>query len=216
MTDIYSGVHQAHLGDQEFRILNAFKCLRLVKAHIPFQSVVDFGCGIGGWLVAARQLGATRILGIEGEWIKRSKILLDDADVTVADLAHDKINLNRAYDLALSIEVGEHLPEASANSFCDCLVNAANVLVFSAAIPRQGGVDHINEQKPQYWVDKFWSREFVPLEIIRPSIAGEPRMYQWLQQNLIVFINYDLLSASGHLARFALPRRHFYVKYAPM
>jgi hypothetical protein len=88
--------------------------------------------------------------------------------------------------------------------------------VFSAAIPGQGGVNHINEQPPKYWVEKFWRRGFVPLEVLRPAIINEPNMYPWLKQNLIVFMNYDLVHSRSELAQFLMPRAHFYHKYAPI
>jgi SAM-dependent methyltransferase len=216
MSEHYGILHKSHLADREFRILNARKCLQAIKRHVPFDSVVDFGCGIGGWLHAAKMLGASRVLGIEGDWIKQSEMLIEESELRIADLGNERFEFYRSFDLALSVEVGEHLPATSSDSLCDSMVNAANVLVFSAAIPGQGGVDHVNEQKPRYWVDKFWQRNFVPLEIIRPAIANETKMYPWLQQNLMMFLNYDLLSAQPQLARFALPRRHFYAKYWPM
>jgi hypothetical protein len=46
--DRYANLHQSHLDDRELRILNALKCLKVVRAQVPFRSVVDFGCGIGG------------------------------------------------------------------------------------------------------------------------------------------------------------------------
>jgi 2-polyprenyl-3-methyl-5-hydroxy-6-metoxy-1,4-benzoquinol methylase len=179
MSGHYGILHKSHLADREFRILNARKCLQAVKRHIPFDSVVDFGCGIGGWLHAAKQLGATSVLGIEGDWIKQSEMLIEESELRIADLSSERFEFYRSFDLALSVEVGEHLPAESSDSLCDSMVNAANLLLFSAAIPGQGGVNHVNEQKPGYWVDKFWQRNFVPLEIIRPAIANEPKMYPW-------------------------------------
>ena len=216
MNDKYVSLHSHHMSDRDLRILNAMKCLRAVRTLMPFASVVDFGCGIGAWLVAARRLGAERVLGIEGAWITQAPHLLEDAQLMVADLAADRLMFKRSFDLCLSVEVGEHLPAASADLFCENLVNAANLLVFSAAITGQTGVNHINEQPPRYWVDKFWDRGFVPLEIIRPVIINEPEMYSWLRQNLMVFVNYDHLHMHTQLVRFAMPRQHFYVRYQAM
>jgi SAM-dependent methyltransferase len=212
----YTNLHRSHLDDRELRILNAFKCLKAVRAHVPFRSVVDFGCGIGGWLVAAKQLGAIKVTGLEGDWIKDRETLLEAHEIVVGNLASEKFDFNRSFDLGISIEVAEHLPESSADVFCDNLALSSNLLVFSAAIPVQGGINHLNEQRPRYWVDKFWDRGFVPLEMIRPVIANEPKMYPWLQQNIMMFMNYDLLHFYCDLAKFALPRRHFYSKYWPM
>jgi SAM-dependent methyltransferase len=216
MSTNYVDLHKAHYSDREMRVLNAVKCLRVVRQFLPFESAVDFGCGIGGWLVAAKQLGATQVLGIDGAWIESAEILLPREEVLVRDLAQDTVDLSRTYDLCLSVEVGEHLPEKSADLLCDNLTNASNFLVFSAATRGQSGVDHINEQPPRYWVDKFWQRGFVPLEIIRPAIANEPKMYPWLKQNLMVFMNHDFVHIRHDLSRFMMPRTYFYNFYRPI
>jgi SAM-dependent methyltransferase len=212
----YSALHDCHMNESGARVLNAYKCLRLLHEIAPFRSVVDFGCGIGGWLAAAKQLGAQKVLGIEGDWISGRKTLIDPSEMTIRDLAKEPPKLDRSFDLAVSIEVAEHLPAEAADRFCDALVSASELIVFSAAIPGQGGENHVNEQKPRYWVDKFWQRNFVPLEVVRPAIAGDPGMFPWLKQNVIVFSSYQRLCARDALKRFMMPREHFYNRYWPM
>jgi len=216
MSARYDLLHAAHFDDRALRVLNARKCLSLVLRHFAATSLVDFGCGIGHWLVAAKELGVKRVLGIEGDWLKTAQVLAEPSEIFYADLSTTKLSYDRRFDIALSIEVGEHLPDTASNLLCDSLVDAANVVVFSAAIIGQTGVNHINEQKPRYWVDKFWQRGFVPLELIRPAISNEPKMYSWLRQNLVVYMNYDILHTRSDLSHFALPLTHFYVRYRPM
>jgi SAM-dependent methyltransferase len=216
MSDLYAALHRSHLEDREMRVLNALKCLKIVRRYVPFSSVIDFGCGIGGWLQAAKMLGAAKVTGIEGAWVRDTASLLAEEELVVADLSSERLDYRRSFDLCLSIEVAEHLPESAADLFCRNLTDAANVVVFSAALVGQGGVGHINEQDPRYWVDRFWALNFVPLELVRPAISGEPGMYPWLQQNVIAFINYDHLHLQSALCRFALPRRHFYARYRPI
>jgi hypothetical protein len=206
----YAITHAAHIKEATARIGNAYKCLRLVHEVFPFRSVVDFGCGIGGWLVAAKQLGAERTLGLEAEWIKDREKLVDASEITICDLASSPPKFGRTFDLAISIEVAEHLPPESADGLCDALVNAADLVVFSAAVPGQGGDNHVNEQKPRYWVDKFWHRSFMPLEMVRPVIINDPIMFPWLKQNVIVFANYSLLCSRSSLKQYMMPREYFY------
>lgn len=52
--------------------------------------------------------------------------------------AHDltkPLHLNRRFDLALSLEVAEHLPKKSAEIFVDTLCKLSDTIIFSAAIP---------------------------------------------------------------------------------
>jgi hypothetical protein len=51
----------------------------------------------------------------------------------------------KRFDLAISLEVAEHLPEGSAGALVSTLIEAAPVVVFSAAIKGQSGTNHINE-----------------------------------------------------------------------
>lgn len=208
----YSGMYAKHEEDAPARIRNAKRCLSLVQHHLPFNSVVDFGCGLGYWLIAAKALGATRILGIEGHWVAGRHRLAED-EIVFSDLSQAQHTFDREFDLALSVEVGEHLPDVASRPLVASLTKSAEVVVFSAAIKGQTGVGHINEQPPQYWVQRFWEYGFVPLEMIRPFIQLDSKMYFWLRQNLMVFVNYDLLIRRPDLLRFALPLPHFNVVY---
>jgi hypothetical protein len=53
------------------------------------------------------------------------------------------------------LEVGEHISESAANHFIESLTTHAPVVLFSAAIPYQGGDHHVNEQFLPYWVERF-------------------------------------------------------------
>lgn len=209
MSGTYSALHKAHLGDAETRILNAYKCLKHLKRITPLGDVVDFGCGIGAWLIAAQKLGATSVRGVEGEWVTTVKTLVPSELIEIHDLSADSIDYHKQFDVALTIEVAEHLPGSSADSFCLTLVRSAPLIVFSAAVPGQGGVDHHNEQPLSYWVGKFWNLGYVPLELFRPYIASDTLMYKWLKNNLIAFVDYGYLTRSPALLPFARPLSDF-------
>ncbi len=193
--------------------MNAMKCLKLVRALIPFDDVVDFGCGIGGWLYAAEKLGARNVVGVEGEWIQEADVLVDKNRIIVADLATAPPTFQKQFDLAITIEVAEHLPERAANAFCSSLASASDCILFSAAIPGQGGVGHVNEQPLPYWVGKFWQLGYVPIEPVRPFIAGDRSIFPWLRQNLVMFVAYDRLIRSPSLLQHARPIMDFRLAY---
>ena len=67
----------------------------------------------------------------------------------VASDLSEPITIDRGYDLALCIEVAEHLPLSSEPTLIEELTSAAQAVMFSAAIPGQEGVNHVNEQ----WLD---------------------------------------------------------------
>ena len=74
------------------------------------------------------------ILGLDGNYINQEIFQLSLEYFSPWDLSQP-IFLNRTYDLVVSLEVAEHLPETSAQSFVDSLIRLGNVVLFSAAIP---------------------------------------------------------------------------------
>jgi len=64
------------------------------------------------------------------------------------------------FDVAISIEVAEHIPPALAGRFVEFMSNQSDLLVLSAAQPGQGGAGHVNEQPKAYWIEKFAARGY--------------------------------------------------------
>jgi SAM-dependent methyltransferase len=154
------------------------------------NSVVDFGCGLGTWLKAFKDNGIKEIFGIDGEWCNKNLLLkyIDENEFKCVDL-ETPIQLNKVYDLVISLEVGEHLLEQSADIFIQSLVNAGKIILFSAAIPGQGGINHVNEQWPLYWVKKFQHHGFKCYDIIRPQIWNNTNVEVWYRQNIFLAVH---------------------------
>lgn len=152
----------------------------------PIESMVDVGCGTGDWLKVAREQGIETIRGVDGPWVSPSKLQIDSEHFTSADLSRRMPRLGR-FDMALSLEVGEHLPPQRAASFARELCELAPLVVFSAAIPGQGGLHHINEQWPSYWIEHFDKCGYEVFDILRPRLWNEKRIAYWYRQNVLVF-----------------------------
>ena len=149
-------------------------------------SVVDVGCGEGHWLSVAQELGIADILGIEGEWISKANPAIPRDKIRVHDLTSPLV-LGRSFDLALALEVAEHLPAAKAKEFVKGLCDAADRVLFSAAVPGQGGRNHVNEQWPQYWADLFGEFGYECYDVIRPRIWNNSKVQWYYAQNCLVF-----------------------------
>jgi hypothetical protein len=158
----------------------------LVLQLFPSQSMVDVGCGVGGWLRAFSQLGVSDYLGFDGDYVPREMLKIPSDRFRATDLAK-LTSVGRRFDLACSLEVAEHLPASSARTLVGALVEAAPVVLFSAAIPDQGGQDHINEQWQSYWHALFVERGFVAIDCIRPAVFGDARVEWWYRQNVLVY-----------------------------
>jgi SAM-dependent methyltransferase len=162
--------------------------LPMVTSLADVTSVADFGCGTGTWLAAWQRLGVTDVAGCDGPHLKRSWLLFDPARFAVADLARP-VRLGRRFDLAQSLEVAEHLPPAAAMTFVETLVSHAPIVLFSAAVPGQGGEHHVNEQPLEYWRALFRQRGFRPLDALRPRLAGETEVAPWYRYNVLLFVD---------------------------
>lgn len=107
--------------------------------------------------------------------------------------------LDRKFDLAISLEVAEHLKESVSKRFIDSLTNLAPVVLFSATIPYQSGTSHVNEQWPKYWADIFKSKGYVGIDYLRDKIWDDERVVYWYAQNTILYVNRDYLSTNKKL-----------------
>ena len=137
-------------GQQDGSVSSA-QIVLIVLSLFPSHSVVDFGCGVGGWLKEFERNGVADYLGVDGEYVARHLLKIPADRFRPIDLRNVS-DLGRGFDLACSLEVAEHLPEDRAKSFLSAaLVKAAPVVLFSAAIPLQGGTEHVNEQWQSYW-----------------------------------------------------------------
>ena len=159
---------------------------QLLNLFAP-KTVVDVGCGEGWWARTFEDVGQCTVLGVDGSpnaggalgGPQRGRFQLTDLSRPFGVGRHD---------LALCLEVGEHLPAAAADGLISSLCQAAPVVVWSAAIPGQGGAGHINEQWPDYWVDKFAANGFTVSGALRWLIWDDPGIENWYRQNLLVAV----------------------------
>jgi hypothetical protein len=165
---------------------SAMVILPIVFKHAVIKSIVDFGCGTGAWLRCAADIGVCDIQGLDGGWVVTDDLCIGPHQFRRTDLTKP-VALDRKYDLAICLEVAEHLPPSSAGTLVDSITQASDLILFSAAIPNQGGTHHINEQWQDYWVALFGRRGFAASDIVRPAIWGRPDVEWWYQQNTLLF-----------------------------
>jgi SAM-dependent methyltransferase len=157
------------------------------------KSIVDVGCGVGTWLAVAKTLGATSLVGYEGEWIRNVKLAAPGLDVRAADLEMP-LKFNKKVDLVMCMEVAEHLSSARSGSLVGDLCSASDFVLFGAAIPGQGGANHINEQWQSYWASIFDKNHFAMLDIIRPALWRNRSVEFWYRQNTFLYVNRSRLN----------------------
>ena len=149
--------------------------------------MIDLGCGTGVWLTAFADAGVTDISGVDGAHVALDQLAIPPARFTAHDLSQP-FAANRQYDLAISVEVAEHLAPESAPQFVESLVGLAPVVLFSAAAPHQAGKHHVNNNWPAYWARLFNQQGYVVVDQLRFDIWEDTRIDWWYRQNIMFYV----------------------------
>ena len=161
------------------------------------KTVVDFGCGRGTWLEMALSHGASRVLGLDTHALENETQRIPVQYVDLAQTVH----LEEKFDFAMCLEVAEHLPPSSASVLVSSLCQAAHIVVFSAAIPGQGGMYHLNEQPPAYWNELFLTHQFECYDF-RTLFWNDALIQPWYRCNTLVFAHRDAAKRLGNLTQY--------------
>lgn len=187
----------------------------LAMVDVSGRTVVDFGCGRGDWLVVAQELGARAVLGLDTYAMEGAAL---PVPAEIVDLTQP-VRLGARHDIALCLEVGEHIDGAYAETLVQSLVDAAPIVVFSAAVPGQGGVRHVNEQPPGYWHALFRARGYACFDF-RHALWENAAIEPWYRMGVLVFAAPG--AVTGALAGYAvdaplhLVHPDIFAAYAPI
>jgi SAM-dependent methyltransferase len=170
----------------------------LIMELLHPRSVVDVGCGTGTWLSVFRRHGVRGTLGIDREYVTGEILEIPAEEFLPHDLRFP-LAMDRRFDMAVSLEVAEHLPGECAETFVDSLTRLGPAVLFSAAVPYQGGTGHVNEQWPDYWSDLFRGKGFVALDPVRKRIWQNDDVEYWYRQNILLFVEREYLEGRPEL-----------------
>ena len=186
--------YKIHYSDKA--LTSAYKVVKILREYLSFDSAIDIGCGVGQVLKACSETGTSIIRGVDGPWVKKELLMIPSECFSQYDLSQPNLREKipeKNFDLTISSEVAEHIDPQDTETYMDNLTSFSNVILFSAAIPGQGGVHHVNEQWPSYWIKKFSARGFVPVDCIRPIIWDDDEIRTDYRQNLMLFVKEDKL-----------------------
>lgn len=158
----------------------------LIK-HFIINSIIDIGCGNGGFLMAATEIGIPDITGVDGSYIK--DLMIPKKQFISYDL-RTPLRLYRKFDLVVSFEVAEHIEEKYAYTFIDTLIRLGDTILFSAAKVGQGGVNHVNCQPSEYWEEIFYTFGFIKVPDINIQNILKDKEHinnLWQTKNSIVY-----------------------------
>ena len=150
-------------------------------------SVFDLGCGCGTWLKAFLEMGATDILGVDGVPMEEKELLFSKKNFRLHDL-REPLLLGRRFDMALCLEVAEHLDLEHAPVIVKSLTVHSDRILFSAACPNQPGQGHVNCQWPGFWQNLFNEQGFSCSDSPRWAIWSVEEIEPWYRQNLFTAV----------------------------
>lgn len=150
-------------------------------------SVADLGCGRGAWLATCRDFGVKRTVGIDGDWNSQEAMLDSEIEFYPADL-EKRLMLTGPFDLAISLEVAEHLKPESSDTFVNSLSSLSDAILFGAAFTGQPGANHINTRPHSFWAKKFYDRGYVLFDLFRPTFWNDERVEPCYRQNTFLYV----------------------------
>ena len=178
----------------------------LVLQHYRAESLADIGCGRGAWLPEWQRAGIAHYLGIDGDYVDQDSLLIPRAHFKTQDLTKH-FDIGRKFDLVVSLEVGEHINPPDTETFVDNLCTHADAILFSAAVPGQGGVFHVNEQDYAFWRGRFSARGYRLFDFVRPQLRSHRNVEPWYRYNSLFFARgeaIERLSNEAHSAEIRL------------
>lgn len=158
----------------------------VIDGIVKPRTVIDVGCGEGWWASAFAAAGC-EATGIERQTpaTVAPGVRIVEFDLTrIADGGRPK--LPGRFDLAVCLEVAEHLPERAARPLVGWLTELAAAVVFSAAIPDQRGDGHLHERWPDYWAAVFAEHGYHVTGALRFLFWTDGRVAPWYAQNMLL------------------------------
>ena len=171
---------------------NAKIIVPIILQYVKPKSVLDVGCGVGYWLAEFKKYGLS-IKGIDGHYVPSDEIVIPEKAFIRRDLSEGLSLQQSMYDMILCLEVMEHLPNEQSDQIIKRMTELTPVIVFSAAIPGQGGTHHINEQWQSYWSNLFKKYGYVRIDCLRKELWDRDIEFCY-KQNIFFYVDFKLIS----------------------
>lgn len=182
---------------------SARQVVPFVMSVLRPTSIADVGCGSGQWTKEFISNGVRKAYAFDA-------FASPCWGVTANSVEFQKIDLeNRVADfpdveLVCWLEVAEHLSESSCSRILSDIVERTDAILFSCALPGQGGTGHISERRLSDWVSDFEEVGFCCEDILRPRFWNDEDISWWYRQNTVIFVKENSV-ASNAILKFQLP-----------
>lgn len=169
----------------------AFSLTKAIAELYHPKSVVDLGCGTGLYLFPFGS-SDVELLGVdisEAAFDNRTRCM-DRKYLKTMDIAEPSFSLPHKFDVALCLEVLEHIGNEKTKVLMENITKASDILIVSAAQPGQAGLNHVTLEPPEYWNKLFMEKGFKrdyhdEYQLILP--VSQVHHTIWIIRNLMVF-----------------------------
>lgn len=173
--------------------LDSPRAMPALAEEFPDADVyADVGAGSGAYAAEAQRLGK-RVVAYEHSYPGRVLARRQGVDCRRFDLSKSPpAAIDGKVDLAYSLEVAEHIPPDLGPALVGFLAELAPIIVFTAAPPGAGGLGHVNERPPEYWIDCFATHGAQFSDRVSKSLAqactSAGVQGEWLTDRPLVFL----------------------------
>lgn len=172
------------LSDEEIKTheFDMHLCTAIIERYDNIENFVDIGCGKGLYTMEIIGSGKTGT-GYDGSPLTPQITwgLCKTLDFS------EPVYIGK-FDLVLSLEVGEHIPEQYEQPFLDNLVRAArDLIILSWAVEGQCGIGHFNCRNNDYIINQMAARGFT-LDAESTKYLREQSTLPWFKNTLMVFV----------------------------
>jgi len=177
----------SHLGGHKGRTHTDKGIIEFAK-ELGCQSMLDIGCGPGGQVYLAEELGL-KVLGVDGDFtLKRDKPEL----FKLYDFTKGKLQLEEQFDFAWCCEFVEHVEKQYEDNWMSLMTKAKYAFI-TYSEPGKPGHHHVNCEELPYWIELFNKYGFKLREDLTNISKTKSTMQRdfWKERGL-VFENVEL------------------------
>lgn len=175
---------------ENYKKLTDIPSIKIVDAILKVcspLSVIDYGCGTGYFIREFIKHGINDVKGVDGPHIDDNMLVIGEKEKIIRHDITKPLDLGRKYDIALMLEVAEHIPSEFEDILFNTLFTFSNTIVFSSVNNPMSGTHHVNCHPEEYWDNKFIKANYKKYDYIRPLISGDDDIPPYYRENIIIY-----------------------------
>lgn len=142
-------LYKGYLGGHNWVTHTDEGALSYIRNKYDIKTMLDIGCGPGGQVRVAYQLGI-QAEGVDGD----IRLITENKDITIHECDFTKDSFEKQVDLIWSTEFLEHVREQHQQNYMKTFACGKYAFV-TFAPPGKSGNHHVNLKPDTYWISVF-------------------------------------------------------------